>query len=56
MAEAAIFHNLEGVGFKSANPVVQYLSSNYLYETLPHFINTVIDEFGRQKGRNSMFS
>ncbi|QQP57420.1 Uncharacterized protein FKW44_002402 [Caligus rogercresseyi] len=112
MAEAAIFHNLEDVNFKSANDIVKYLSSNSLSETLPHFteisktlatipvtscsaersfsclrrlktylrstmsqerlhalgllsierhyvnrvdIDTIIDEFGRQKGRNNMF-
>ncbi|QQP39219.1 Uncharacterized protein FKW44_020035, partial [Caligus rogercresseyi] len=37
MAEAAIFHNLEDVNFKSANDIVKYLSSNSLSETLPHF-------------------
>ena len=112
MGETAIFHNLENVNLKTANQVVNYLYTNSLDETLPHFtevvttlaaipatscsaersfsclrrlktylrstmgqdrlsalgllciershvnqvdINTIIDIFGRRKGRDSMF-
>lgn len=112
MGETAIFHNLESVNLKTASQVVNYLYSNSLDETLPHFtevvttlaaipatscsaersfsclrrlktylrstmgqerlsalgllciershvnqvdINTIIDIFGRRKGRDSMF-
>lgn len=37
MAETAVFHNLEGVELKTANKVLNYLQSNSLCETLPHF-------------------
>ena len=36
MAEAVIYHNLEGVEMKTANKVIRYLHSNSLCETLPH--------------------
>jgi hypothetical protein len=37
IAEAAIFHNLEGLELKSANQVVNCIHLNSLSETLPHF-------------------
>lgn len=112
MAETDIFHTFEGVELNTVNQVVNYLHSNFLCETLPHFtevaktlatipatscsaersfsclrrlktclrstmdqdrlsalgllcierghanrvdINTVVDVFGRRKGRDKMF-
>ena len=37
MAEAAIYHNLEGVELNTTNERIRYLYSISLCETLPHF-------------------
>ena len=42
LAESRLFHNVEGVSdLKTSNDILQFLQSNNLFTTLPHFSNLV---------------